>query len=279
MPIYLDRHEPVAGVSVTPQELAQAHMADLDVQGRYGVQYITYWFDQDRQSIFCLVNAPSKELAEVVHKESHGLTASRILEVDPNVVQNFLGSLEEPPPGEPRAESAFRTILFTDIEGSTALTQRLGDEVAMDLLRRHDAVVGDAIDGFDGKSIKHTGDGVMAAFSSVVQAVHAAAEIQRQLAAVNEAAGGHHIRVRIGLAAGEPVTEKGDLFGAAVQLAARVCAHCEPDSILASSAVRDLSIGKGFAWRPLGEVDLKGFEEPVRVYELDWREAPQDPVG
>ena len=273
MPIYLDRHEPMPGTVVTPADVAEAHMADLNVQGRYGVQYITYWFDQDRQSIFCLVNAPSAAVAEAVHKEAHGLTASRILEVDPNIVSKFLGSLEEPEPGTPVAEPAFRTIMFTDIEGSTSLTQKLGDELAMDLLRRHDAVVGEAIDGFDGRHVKHTGDGVMASFSSVVQAVQSAAEIQNQLVVVNEASGGPAIRVRVGLAAGEPVTEKGDLFGAAVQLAARVCAHCEPESILASSAVRDLSIGKGFTWHSRGEVDLKGFDEPVRVYELDRQPA------
>src|SRR5437867_1567481 len=119
MPIYLDRHEPMPGAIVTPHEVAQAHMADLDVQGRYGVKYITYWFDQERQDIFCLVDAPSKNVAAAVHKEAHGLLPSRIIEVDPNIVQKFLGSIEEPEPGEPKADSAFRTIVFTDMVGST----------------------------------------------------------------------------------------------------------------------------------------------------------------
>ena len=272
MPIFLDRHEQVPGTLVTPQDVAKAHLADLDVQGRYGVKYITYWFDQERQNIFCLVDAPNKELAVAVHKEAHGLLPSRIIQVDPDVVQHFLGSLEEPAPGEPTANSAFRTILFTDMEGSTALTQRLGDEVAMQILRRHDDVIGNALDGYEGRAIKHTGDGVMACFASVSKAIHSAAEIQRQMAVANEESEDHHIRVRIGLAAGEPVSENDDLFGAAVQLAARVCAACEPDSILASSAVRDLSIGKGFRWDGRGEVDLKGFDEPIRIYELLWRE-------
>jgi class 3 adenylate cyclase len=272
MPIYLDRHEPIPGAIVTPHEVAQAHMADLEVQGRFGVKYITYWFDQERQDIFCLVDAPSKEIATAVHKEAHGLTASRIMEVDPDIVQKFLGSIDEPVPGEPKADPAFRTIVFTDMVGSTSLTQRVGDDSAMEVLRKHDSLIRGAIEELGGNVVKHTGDGIMASFGSVVRAAQSAVRIQRRFADHDGSADGHRTQVRIGLAAGEPVTEEGDLFGAAVQLAARVCAACGPDSILASSAVRDLSIGKGFTWQPRGEVELKGFDEPVRVYELEWRE-------
>ena len=273
MPIYLDRHERDPNTVVTPADVAQAHMADLQVQGKYGVHYITYWFDAERQNIFCLVNAPNKDLAEAVHREAHGLTASRIIEVDPNIIQKFLGSIDEPVPGTPVAESAFRTILFSDIEGSTSLTQRIGDEAAMDLLREHDGILRESIEGAGGTVIKHTGDGMMACFGSVVRATESAVQIQRRLRERNETRGEPAIRVRIGLAAGEPVTEEGDLFGAAVQLAARVCATCNADAILASSTVRDLSIGKGFPWESRGEVELKGFDEPIRVYELMWLDS------
>jgi class 3 adenylate cyclase len=274
MPIYLDRHEPIPGEVVTPQAVAEAHMADMNIQGRFGVKYITYWFDQERQHVFCLVDSPNKELAETVHREAHGLLPSKIIEVDPGVVQKFLGSIEEPAPGEPVAESAFRTILFTDIEGSTSLTQRVGDDAAMTLLREHDAVVRTAIGESSGSLVKHTGDGMMASFGSATNGVRCAGEIQRRMLVVNEAADHTPVHVRVGLAAGEPVSENDDLFGAAVQLAARVCSECAPESVLASSTVRDLSIGKGFEWHSKGEVALKGFDEPVRVYELHWRDHP-----
>jgi adenylate cyclase len=81
--------------------------------------------------------------------------------------------------------------------------------------------------------------------------------------------------VRIGLNAGEPVAEddpdgRRDLFGTAVQLAARICAHAEPGQILASNVVRELSAGKGVMFSDRGEVTLRGFEEPVRLYEVRW---------
>ena len=74
--------------------------------------------------------------------------------------------------------------------------------------------------------------------------------------------------VRIGLNAGEPVAEDEDLFGAAVQLAARVCGRAEPGQVLAANVVRELAMGKGFLFADLGDVALRGFEDPVRLYEV-----------
>lgn len=134
----MDRHDVP---DATAQDVAAAHMQDVEIQDKYGVKYITYWFDPDADTAFCLVDAPSKEAAETVHREAHGLVASRIIEVDPRRVTNFLGKIEEPEPGEPIANSGLRAILFTDMEGSTNLTQQLGDEKAMEILRLHDSVV------------------------------------------------------------------------------------------------------------------------------------------
>jgi len=89
------------------------------------------------------------------------------------------------------------------------------------------------------------------------------------------------IRVRIGMNAGEPVAEddpdgRGDLFGTAVQLAARICAHAEPGQILVPIVVRELAAGKRFLFADQGEASLRGFEDPVRLYEVRWREASGD---
>ncbi|GAG49190.1 unnamed protein product, partial [marine sediment metagenome] len=80
------------------------------------------------------------------------------------------------------------------------------------------------------------------------------------------------IRVRIGLNAGEPVAEEQDLFGTAVQLAARICAQAEPGEILAPIVVRELAAGKGSLLADRGDVALRGFEDPVRLYEVRWRD-------
>src|SRR4029453_13321509 len=131
------------------------------------------------------------------------------------------------------------TILFTDIEGSTKLTQELGDARAMALLRSHDQILRGALQENAGPEVKHTGDGLMAAFRSVSGAVQAAIQIQQRLADPVAAATGS-LRVRIGIAAGEPVAEGDDLFGAAVQLAARLSMRAGPGTILVSALVRAL---------------------------------------
>jgi class 3 adenylate cyclase len=188
------------------------------------------------------------------------------------MVERFMRGITEHPPGEAYVDTAFRTILFTDIEGSTGLTQQLGDARAMAVLRTHDEIVREALKRYGGSEVKHTGDGMMVAFSSVLAALNSAVRIQNRL---TEAAARLDVplRVRIGLAAGEPVTERDDLFGAAVQLAARLCDRAEPGTILASGAVRDLAVGKGFVFQKRGRVRLKGFDEPVAVFELEWAAA------
>jgi class 3 adenylate cyclase len=168
-----------------------------------------------------------------------------------------------------RAEGAV-TILFTDMEASTATTQRLGDRAAQELVRAHNAIVRDALKAHEGSQVKHTGDGIMASFASAVRGVECAIEIQRAFAERN-AGGADAIRVRIGLNAGEPVSEENDLFGTAVQLAARACARSEPGQIVASNVVRELTAGKGFLFADLGDVALRGFEDPVRLYEVRWQ--------
>jgi class 3 adenylate cyclase len=265
----MDRHE---FTGLTAEEAAAAHLRDLEVQDRFGVRFLTYWFDAERQTAFCLGHAPDREAMEGVHRASHGFMPYQIIEVDHGMVERFMGGITEHPPGEAYVDTAFRTILFTDIEGSTGLTQQLGDARAMAVLRTHDEIVREALKRYGGSEVKHTGDGMMVAFSSVLAALNSAVRIQNRL---TEAAARLDVplRVRIGLAAGEPVTERDDLFGAAVQLAARLCDRAEPGTILASGAVRDLAVGKGFVFHKRGRLRLKGFDEPVAVFELEWAAA------
>jgi class 3 adenylate cyclase/alpha-beta hydrolase superfamily lysophospholipase len=164
------------------------------------------------------------------------------------------------------------TILFTDVEGSTALTQRLGDAKARDLMREHERMVREALKAHGGSEVKTLGDGFMASFSSATKALECAIAMQRAFAQHSESAE-EPIMVRIGLNAGEPIAEDEDLFGTAVNLAARICAHAEAGQILAPIVVRELAAGKQFMFANLGEAELRGFEDPVRLYELRWREA------
>jgi class 3 adenylate cyclase len=105
----------------------------------------------------------------------------------------------------------------------------------------------------------------MASFTSVTEAVQCAMQIQRQVAERNRGAA-DAMRLRVAISCGEPVTEEGDLFGAAVELAARLCAHGGAGGIMVSSAVREVCLGKGFEFEDLGLAELKGFDEPIKLY-------------
>jgi len=188
-------------------------------------------------------------------------------------IYEFLGEGEEAAAGaEATTVGTVHTILFTDVEGSTALTQRLGDARARDILREHERMVREALKAHGGAEVKTMGDGFMASFSSATKALECAIAMQRAFAQHNESAE-EPIKVRVGLNAGEPIAEDEDLFGTAVNLAARICSQAEAGQILAPIVVRELAAGKQFMFADLGEAELRGFEDPVRLYELRWREA------
>jgi len=162
------------------------------------------------------------------------------------------------------------TVLFTDMVGSTDLTQARGDHVAQDIVRRHNTIVRTALLEFSGKEIKHTGDGIMASFASASNGVEAAIVIQRACATHNEKHPDLPLHLRIGLNAGEPIEEEDDLFGSTVQLSARVCAEAATDEILCTNVVRELSSGKDLPFVLTGERELKGFKDPIALYKILW---------
>jgi len=275
MPTYMDIHDIPGGV--TADAVAKAHAHDVAVEGKYGVHYHKYWVNESAGKIFCLCEAPNAEAAMQVHREAHGMVAEKIIQVEPEVADLFLGGSEVNAAGAALLpggaadvrDPGIRTVLFTDIVNSTSLTQKLGDEMAMEFLRVHDRIVREALAAAKGREVKHTGDGIMASFVSAAAAVRCAMQIQRELARRQRQEQDHHIKVRIGGAAGEPVEQNNDIFGTTVQLAARLCSHAQPDQILVSTAVAELCIGKGLAFRPLGEVALKGFDRPVQVHAVE----------
>jgi class 3 adenylate cyclase len=207
--------------------------------------------------------------------------AEKIIQVEPDVADLFMGGSEVNTAGAvilPGAEAdardpGIRTILFTDIVGSTSLTRRLGDEAAMELLHVHDDIVRGALADLGGREIKHLGDGIMASFVSAASAVKCATRVQREIAKHGQENEDRAVKVRVGVAAGEPVEHHNDLFGLTVQLAARLCSHAQPQQILVSNVVAELCEGKALPFEDLGEVELKGFDQPVRAHAAIWSEA------
>jgi class 3 adenylate cyclase len=274
----MDIHELPEGMTL--EDVAKAHEKDMETQRKYGVEYTKYWINEKAGKVFCLCHAPSAEAAECVHREAHGMVAEKIIEVQPELAEGFLGNVETNAAGAAilpggRADArdpGIRTVLFTDIANSTMLTQSLGDEAAMAILGVHDTIVGDALSALGGREVKHTGDGIMASFVSAAGAVRCAIQIQRELDKHANANPDRSLKVRVGAAAGEPVEQRNDLFGSTVQLAARLCAHAQPEQILVTNAVAELCLGKGLLFEDLGEVTLKGFGYPVRAHAAAWKQ-------
>jgi class 3 adenylate cyclase len=271
MPIYMDRHNTEG---LTREDIVASHVKDLAIQGRYGVRFITYWHDEVTSKAFCLVDAPNKEALQKVHDEAHGGIANEIIEVEPAVVEAFLGRVTDPPPtdtgGPAHLDSASRAIMFTDLQDSTGMTARLGDAKAMELLHTHDSLTRNALREHTGREVKHLGDGIMASFASIDQSLECAIAIQRAFAAYNVRNSGAPLHLRIGLSVGEPVEHDNDLFGRTVQLAFRLCTHAKPDQILATEEVVAQSAGKTSLFSSRGPINPKGFDQAIQVYEVRW---------
>jgi class 3 adenylate cyclase len=152
------------------------------------------------------------------------------------------------------------------------MMSRLGDDRGRAVLREHEAITRDVLKQHAGTEIKTMGDGFMASFGSVTKAVECAVALQRAFDEQNQEPGTENLNVRVGLNAGEPIEEDGDLFGATVILASRIAARAEGGEILVADTVRGLCSGKGFSFADRGEFTAKGFEEPVRIYEVRWQE-------
>ena len=173
------------------------------------------------------------------------------------------------------SHGALRTILFTDVEEHTSMMHRLGDERGRALLREHERLTREALAEHGGSEVKTMGDGFMVSFHSAQRALDCAIALQQSLATHNGSSD-ETIRVRIGINAGEPISEDGDLFGASVIAAARIAAKAKGGEILAANVVRELVAGKGFLFADRGLMELRGFDDPVKIFEVNWMEEEED---
>jgi class 3 adenylate cyclase len=173
------------------------------------------------------------------------------------------------PAGDATA-SGMVAVLFTDVVGHTEMMQRLGDAKGRDVLREHERITRETLKQHGGAEVKTMGDGFMASFGSLTLAVECAIALQRAFARHTESSP-EPLHVRVGINAGEPIEEDGDLFGSTVILAARIAAQAGSDEILIPQGVRHLLAGKSYVYADRGETMLKGFEDAVRLYEVHWR--------
>jgi class 3 adenylate cyclase len=227
-----------------------------------GLQYVTEEMTRDLASLI-----PDSRLVTV-----DGLWADDPAGVATRIAE-FINTGEPERAGPERgvARGGLRTVLWTDLVGHTEMMQRLGDAKGRGVLREHERITRDTLKQHGGAEVKTMGDGFMASFGSVNGAMECAIALQQAFAARNESAS-DRLEVRAGLNAGEPIEEDGDLFGSTVILAARIAGQASGGEILVADVVRQLASGKDFLFSDRGVADLKGFDEPVRLYEVRWRE-------
>jgi class 3 adenylate cyclase len=191
-------------------------------------------------------------------------------------VLDFIAPDRELTFGDGRGDTSvgtLRVILFTDLVDHTVMMQRLGDEGGRAVLREHEIITREALSAYGGAEIKTMGDSFMASFGSATRALECAIAIQKAFQARNETSN-EPLKVRVGLSAGEPIAEDDDLFGSSVILASRIAAQAKGGEIVLANVVRELAAGKSFMFSERGEVVLRGFEDPVRLYDLNWEGAP-----
>lgn len=207
---------------------------------------------------YLLKDSRPEEVADAVRSVSRG---------DPFLDAEALRSLVRGLAESSRPPEGTVTILFTDVERSTELVERLGDERERAVMREHDAIIREAVKRHRGTEVKHLGDGLMAAFSSARRAVRAALAIQEAFAERNRAHPGTTIFVRIGLNTGDVIAEDGDYFGSVVVVARRIAEAARGGEILVSEITRELIGRSAVELVDRGEYRLKGLNDRYRLYE------------
>jgi len=240
MPIYMDLHT-LPGV--TALDVAEAHRKDLLHQEEYGCKCMTYWLDEARENVFCLIEGPNKEAVSHLHSRAHGFMPSKIIEVKSELVESFLGRIYDPAKVETRddglklfTDPSFRILLITKITDPVLLQYNLGAEKANELLSRHNVIVRKNLVQFGGREVEHRGTGFISSFDLASKAVFCAIAIQKDI----REAGADSTGLRIAINAGEPVAESDKLFGDSIKLAEHMCAVAKDFQVALASTVKDL---------------------------------------
>jgi len=247
MPIYMDVHI-VPGVRA--KDVAQAHRQDLLHQDEHGCICMTYWIDEEREKIFCLIDAPTKGAVEELHNKAHGMIPNKIIEVSSDLVESFLGRIYDPPEAQTSddglkvfSDSSFRILLVTKITDPVLLQYKLGTEKTNELLKRHNDIIRKALLQYGGGEVEHGGTGFIISFGSAAKAVSCALAIQKD---IQDAAA---IGFRIAINAGEPVEKSNQLFGDTLQLAENMCRLSTEFQVGITSAVKEL-VSKDYLQNP-----------------------------
>lgn len=246
MPIYMDVHI-VPGVKA--RNVAEAHRQDLLHQEEYGCKCMTYWIDEGRESIFCLIEAPDKDAVKEMHSKAHGLVPNKVIEVSRSVVQSFLGRIYDPEEAETSdnglkvfSDPSYRILLVTKTIDPVLLQYKLGREKANEFLIEQNNIIRRNITQCGGTEVEHGGTGFIISFSSAAKAISCALAIQNDLpASLTDAIG-----FKMSINGGEPVEKSNKLFGDTIQLARYLFAIPKNFRLVVASAVKELALKDHF---------------------------------
>ena len=239
MPIFMDRHD--IPNEIKAEHVAQMHLEDMKVEHLYNCKGMTYWCDEDRNTAFCLIEAPNKKAIQDMHKHVHGEYPHDIIEVDKNIVESFLGRIEDPVKAQNTKlniinDPAFRVVMV--IETSNYLNRVEGNQFTIFAQKFHNSVV-KTLKRFSGRVVKKNNNSYLISFKSVSDAVSCALKIQYKLKYVTPKSDPTSRILKIGLSTGIPVTDKENIFEDAITLSTRIC-DVVKEQLVISAEVNDL---------------------------------------
>lgn len=276
----MDRH--VVSETITAEIVAQIHQEDLKIQHKYDCRGLTYWFDDDRKTAFCLIEAPDRNAIDKMHHQAHGNVPHQIIEVDKTIVESFLGRIEDPEKAQNTSlniinDTAFRTIMVLTIEiHSFKYSAPLS--VHSDLQQIYKQIIA-ILKSFNGNIVKQDEDGFLISFRKVTEAVLCALKINEMYRIFRTQYQIDFTELSIGLHAGIPVTDKKSIFEDTIKLAQRMC-FISSAEIVISTEVKQLFESENYGEilnrnqiQTLTPIEEKFLDSLMEFTEKEWQNA------
>jgi AraC-like DNA-binding protein len=275
----MDRHD--VSETVTAENLAQLHQEDLKIQDHFKCRGLTYWFDGKRKTAFCLIEAPDAKAIYEMHRQAHGQVPHRVIEVEPSIVESFLGRIEDPEKAQNTSlniinDPAFRAIMAISLDLLPFST--IASSPTKSALHEYNKAVLQLLNEYEGNAVKQTESHFLVSLKSVSNAVHAALDIRQLFKEFRKKISHEKVVLKIGLSAGVPVTERKAFFEDAVKLAERMCMTVK-EGIVISAEVKELYSSENLNALPEGEIgfltqaDEKFLTILMECTESSWRDS------
>jgi AraC-like DNA-binding protein len=246
MPVFMDIHI-LPGVKA--EAVAEAHRLDMLIQEHHGCRCMTYWIDEERESVVCLIEASKKEDLEEMHLRAHGLTPNRIIEVDTLAVRSFLGRIEDPSNFAMDTKGlkvfndpSYRYLLVSQIEDPVLLIHSVGRERAHEL--RHEMLTSTRrhLQMYNGREVECCNRDFIASFTSAQTAVECAARLIEAIRSITDVA---TVGYKIAIHGGEPIESSNDLFGDVIRFTDYMHYITPNQHVTISSAVKSFALKNG----------------------------------